>query len=351
MGVSAGDQRESAQQVTAPAPRSHAESLRVAHARLLRRQRTALRSVLEDIGAYRENIGRRLAGYRGINPDLVRLTGDLQEAELTLFRALNRSVRWHRRLTISDMLAIWTGESRPEVVRLASRMTEAGLYASLRNGVSFRAALGSATANAHGEIVEIVAEALRNGLSASALAQSIMPYLNGAESIPLPAGGKMDLRRIPTPLRGQARQLQFNAERIAVTELSIARAETEMLAFLSNPAVAAVRWVLSANRGKTRLPDICDALAGMDAYGLGPGVYPVDRVPPLPHPFCRCSRLPLAGLRSPGMRAGPVNLMTLAGYAEHPPGYQQKIATQFGTALADGERAQAVVEGFLSTAS
>jgi hypothetical protein len=45
------------------------------------------------------------------------------------------------------------------------------------------------------------------------------------------------------------------------------------------------RWALSSSHPA---PCECEILAGQDLYGLGPGGYPVDRVPPTPHPNCMC---------------------------------------------------------------
>jgi len=54
--------------------------------------------------------------------------------------------------------------------------------------------------------------------------------------------------------------------------------------------VKAVKWNLSS-WGK--LCDICKALANEDSYGLGPGVFPLDKVPDLPHHGCDCYLTPV----------------------------------------------------------
>ena len=62
--------------------------------------------------------------------------------------------------------------------------------------------------------------------------------------------------------------------------------------FKENPAVTAVKWLLSNNR----LPgyhDICDTMAYADDYGLGAGIYPVDAAPEKPHICCLCSLAPV----------------------------------------------------------
>ena len=50
--------------------------------------------------------------------------------------------------------------------------------------------------------------------------------------------------------------------------------------------VVAYRWVESTWHPAE---DICDEYATVDAYGLGPGIFPKDKTPELPaHPHCLC---------------------------------------------------------------
>jgi hypothetical protein len=47
-----------------------------------------------------------------------------------------------------------------------------------------------------------------------------------------------------------------------------------------------MKWNLSKSH---KVTDICDTLASQDLYGLGPGVYPKDKLLPKPaHPHCIC---------------------------------------------------------------
>lgn len=55
----------------------------------------------------------------------------------------------------------------------------------------------------------------------------------------------------------------------------------------NKPGVIGMAWHLSPTRHP--VPDECDIYAHQNAYKLGPGVYPADKVPHHPHPLCLCS--------------------------------------------------------------
>lgn len=81
--------------------------------------------------------------------------------------------------------------------------------------------------------------------------------------------------------------IDYNALRLARTELTAAYGEGTIAAAKSSPAIGNVRWVLSASHPR---PDICDAHA---SGGNGRGVYPADDCPPYPaHPHCLCTLQP-----------------------------------------------------------
>jgi hypothetical protein len=75
--------------------------------------------------------------------------------------------------------------------------------------------------------------------------------------------------RLPTNRADEARALH---------QAEIARAEND-------PAVYAMQWHLGGGHEEI---DICDDVASLDLFGLGPGVYPKDSVPDLQHPNCMC---------------------------------------------------------------
>lgn len=53
------------------------------------------------------------------------------------------------------------------------------------------------------------------------------------------------------------------------------------------PGVIGYKWSISPTRHP--VPDECDILAEANQHGLGPGVFPADKVPQHPHPHCLCS--------------------------------------------------------------
>ena len=88
------------------------------------------------------------------------------------------------------------------------------------------------------------------------------------------------------------KNLNYEALRLARNELSEVYWQATIEGFKENPAVRAVKWLLSNNR----LPgyhDICDTMAYADDYGLGAGIYPVDAAPEKPHICCLCSLAPV----------------------------------------------------------
>lgn len=95
---------------------------------------------------------------------------------------------------------------------------------------------------------------------------------------------------------------RYLANRIARTE--IARAQNAQIAreLLADEQIGFVQIRLSSKHPKT---DICDLHARLDAYGLGPGVYPKAEAPLPPfHPHCYCLQRPILSI-PPGQRSRP----------------------------------------------
>ena len=83
----------------------------------------------------------------------------------------------------------------------------------------------------------------------------------------------------------QARKIAYDARRIARTEVAHAYHEADRVISQRSPVVKALQWNLSHRHPK---PDECDVYEKHDFHGMGPGVYPPEYLPPLPHPHCLC---------------------------------------------------------------
>lgn len=231
---------------------------------------------------------------------IVRLAAD--ELQDTLERAVGEG----RRLAFDDTLTVWERAMRrvaaargvPDRLLGAVRspaLTMAGQFDAVGSAATWRTLLRERVANAEAEAAALVRQALLQGTSPDELARRLRRYVAGSEGFDRAFDGtKIDLRRVPVAQRGAAEQMRYNAERIAFTEYGNARAEAEIQHFGRDPFVGAVQWTLSPDRGRARVPDECDLLAAADWYGLGPGVFPVGKVPPKPHPFDRCELMPVA---------------------------------------------------------
>lgn len=84
--------------------------------------------------------------------------------------------------------------------------------------------------------------------------------------------------------------LNYEALRLARTELASAYLDAAKESYRDNPAVRAGKWLLSNTHP---IPDVCDEYATADYYGLGSGVFPIDELPSLPHPNCLCCTAPV----------------------------------------------------------
>lgn len=79
---------------------------------------------------------------------------------------------------------------------------------------------------------------------------------------------------------------RYIAQRIIRTELARAYSDGFVAKIMQDDDVVAVRLRLSSRHP---VFDICNLFAEADMYGLGKGVYPKDKAPPVPlHPHCMC---------------------------------------------------------------
>ena len=89
---------------------------------------------------------------------------------------------------------------------------------------------------------------------------------------------------------------------ISRTEMSNAYHLSVIMSAEKNPHIVGFRWTLSKTH---KIRDICDDLAHKDHYGLGPGVFPKDKVPLIQcqasHPQCLCRIVPVTATEVKGM--------------------------------------------------
>lgn len=93
-------------------------------------------------------------------------------------------------------------------------------------------------------------------------------------------------------VREAVKRMNFNARRIAQTEIDVAAHEGERVAAVRNPIVKALQWKTSGRHDNIRSsPDVCDVFEEYDFYGIGGGTFFAETLPAKPHPFDGCTRL------------------------------------------------------------
>lgn len=144
-----------------------------------------------------------------------------------------------------------------------------------------------------GELKRHFARMQATGLKTPALKAA---YLQALDAIEKSSGLESLRRKLDVAF---FERMRYFANRIAQTELHRAYADRQAIELMDDPDVEYVQWRLSGTHPKK---DICDMLANVNKYGLGPGVYPKAKAPKPPaHPFCRCilaPRLDLTGRKA-----------------------------------------------------
>lgn len=293
-----------------PSVRPYREAQLAARALMGDLDRRSATAILEALDAWATGIEAALAfeGRRRSQLSLRRTLAILEDLSRQLESLLILATEENRVLTFREVLELWRESGARAAatvgVPLAAfggvatpPLTLLGAFESANSPVPWRTLIRGHVANAREEVARIVRLGLVENVGPDELARRIRRYVQGAEplqdlfvDVPTRTGtvSKIDLRKVPRQFRGQARQMKFNAERIAFSEVHNARHEAEVQHLFEDPLVAAVRWRLSPDRGSLDPPDECDVLATADYYGMGPGIYPVDKVPGIPHPFDRC---------------------------------------------------------------
>lgn len=146
-----------------------------------------------------------------------------------------------------------------------------------------------------GQIARAMARLQVDDLSTQALRAAYAGVLEALDKIEEGAGDVLLTKRLNIAF---FERMRFFARRIAETELHRAFAQRQAAELMDD---ADVEWVQYRMNPSHPRPDICDYLASVNGWGLGPGVYPKRAAPVAPaHPFCRCvlsPRLDLTGKR------------------------------------------------------
>ena len=106
--------------------------------------------------------------------------------------------------------------------------------------------------------------------------------------------------------------LDFASYRLARNEMAETTFRATLEDYKDNKFVAGVKWLLANNRlKKYENACSCNELAYTDSYGLGRGVYPLEKVPERPHVMCLCSLAPISSRQlrkafEKGMKLGNV---------------------------------------------
>lgn len=122
---------------------------------------------------------------------------------------------------------------------------------------------------------DMIEQCINHGLSAVEFSRAVEQYLKK----PGPAW----TTKITPSVTGRG-SVKYNALRLARTETSNAYRLGHALGAQKSAIVKGIKWELSRSHPEK---DICDQWATQDLYGLGPGVYPPDKLPP-GHPNCLC---------------------------------------------------------------
>ncbi|HEY7119658.1 MAG TPA: ADP-ribosyltransferase [Tepidisphaeraceae bacterium] len=162
-----------------------------------------------------------------------------------------------RRASAFDDTRSWVG---PDGYRLSDRVWQA------RDAV-------------RSQIDQVLVHAIATGEDALKTAKILEQYLAPGEK-----------NAVKTYWPGRAGAGSFSARRLARTEVTRAHGQATILAAQADPFTRGVKWTLSKRHPEH---DQCDVNAETDV-GLGPGIYPPERVPRYPnHPHDLCTLSPV----------------------------------------------------------
>jgi len=133
------------------------------------------------------------------------------------------------------------------------------------------------------ELSKAFAKAQTKALKTGALKAAYTELLKAVDNAESTVGKKHLEKKIKVAFE---EKMRYFAKRIAETEIHKAYAENQAREMMADSDIQYVQWTLSPRHP---VVDICDYYAGVDRYGLGPGVYPKAFAPvPPAHPHCKC---------------------------------------------------------------
>lgn len=134
-------------------------------------------------------------------------------------------------------------------------------------------------------MTEIIQDAVAEGQDCVKTARILEKYVKtGKKTLAKQYPNMMKRMRSRVP-----EDICYEALRLARTEMTAAYGEATIQSAMVSPSCSGVKFILSASHPKY---DICDHICGIDDYGLGIGVYPIDKAPAYPfHPNCLCITL------------------------------------------------------------
>ena len=236
----------------------------------------------ESINRIRERIGKR-GIFTGITQEVA---GQIAEEKVFFASELERITQ--EGLTRAAYAGLFVGEQIKQYYKekglLKFRLIEKDALREAEFVLSDR--IWDVSDNNYDKIQEIISSGINT--DCAEVAKALQQYVKeGAKTFAEKYPNMYDRMggRVP-------KNLNYEALRLARNELSEVYWQATIEGFKENPAVTAVKWLLSNNR----LPgyhDICDTMAYANNHGLGAGIYPVDEAPEKPHICCLCSLAPV----------------------------------------------------------
>lgn len=157
-------------------------------------------------------------------------------------------------------------------------------WARSRNGMVLSKRIWTNSQKARDAVRDVIADGIARGRSATAIARDLQKYVrDGAATLAKDYPNMMERigHSIPS-------NLNYEALRVARTEMNSAFQEGSYAAGANNPTYEGSVWMLSASHP---IEDICNEYAKMDNGG-GPGFFPKGQEPMIPHPNCLCYTVP-----------------------------------------------------------